>query len=294
PAADGEGLPAVFVASGEAGRRAFYAGRGPGIRRVLCFGNVPPPVRLSAEVGVYFHNMALLRGPAASPVSWLKMAYVAWRAGHADFFLVQSGLVRAALAARLPSRTRVLVAPFFAVSPPPAVDFQDAARWSRFAYVSDAYPHKNHARLLEAWSILAARGQFPELHLTVYGPYPGALARIARAREAGLRVVNHGYVRPTELYEACGYQVYPSLMESFGLGLVEAAGSGCAIIASDLPYVREVVEPHGSFDPGSSASIADVVGRFVGRPSTPSAIRTRSRLDDIVAWLRDGRREALG
>lgn len=291
PAPEVDGFPAVAVVSGERDRRAFYARRGPDFERVLCLGNVPPPVRLAAEVGVYFHNMNFLRPLRdGGLVPFAKMSYIAWRASNADFFMVQSGLVQAALAARMPARTRVFVAPFFPEHRPPP-DALDAGRWSRFAYVSDASAHKNHVRLLDAWRLLADRGVFPELHLTVYGPHPKVIAMIACARQAGVRVTNHGYARSADLYGACGYQVYPSLVESFGLGLVEAAESGCAVIASDLPYVREVIEPSGSFDPLSHVSIADSVAGFVGRPATASAVRVKNRLADIVAWLRHGTME---
>ncbi len=281
------GVEVVEAGSGETARRRFYRSQGDRFTRVLCFGNVPPPRRLRAEVGVYFHNMTLLRGLRdGGLLSAVKMAYVSWRSPHADFFLVQSPSVRRALEARLPRGVRVHEAPFYAhPAPIPGPDRLDEGRWSRFAYVSDAYPHKNHAALLGAWKILADRGLRPELHLTVYGPYPATLRLIDAARSQGVRVFNHGFVDASELYRRCGYQVYPSRLESFGLGLVEAAESGCALLASELPFVHEVVEPLATFDPLSPASIADAVAAVAGRPAPASRVKVADRGARILDWF---------
>lgn len=43
------------------------------------------------------------------------------------------------------------------------------------------------------------------------------------------------------MYRACDAVVFPSYIETFGLPLIEAASTGCAVIAADLPYAREVL-----------------------------------------------------
>lgn len=45
-------------------------------------------------------------------------------------------------------------------------------------------------------------------------------------------------------YKSCTGLLFPSCIESFGLPLVEAALFGKTIIASDLPYAREVLEDY--------------------------------------------------
>jgi glycosyltransferase involved in cell wall biosynthesis len=58
--------------------------------------------------------------------------------------------------------------------------------------------------------------------------------------------------------------IYPSLLESFGLPLIEASVAGVPIIAAELDYVRDVVSPVQTFDPASAISIARAVKRFCG------------------------------
>jgi glycosyltransferase involved in cell wall biosynthesis len=54
--------------------------------------------------------------------------------------------------------------------------------------------------------------------------------------------------------------VFPSLSESFGLGLVEAMEVGCPIAASDLSYAHDVAhEAAVYFNPKDPESIARVV-----------------------------------
>ena len=289
---DACGLKVFDLPPSERARARFYAAHAAQLRRVLCFGNVPPPRRLAATTAVYFHNMLLCR--AEPSLGWrlacecrLKMAYVRWRRQNADFFLVQSAAVAAALRPRLGPEAQIRVAPFYAS----AVGRHEPAapgRWRRYAYVSNAYAHKNHARLLEAWARLAADGIRPELHLTIDGDFPEVAGRLAAARAAGALVTNHGHTDARALYARCGYQIYPSFAESFGLGLVEAAEAGCAVIASELPYVRSVIEPHATFDPLSVEAIVDAVRRTCDRPAAPSVVTTPNRTDDIVRWLAAG------
>jgi glycosyltransferase involved in cell wall biosynthesis len=63
--------------------------------------------------------------------------------------------------------------------------------------------------------------------------------------------------------------IFPSLFESFGLPLLEAAKAGLPILASERDYVRDVVKPVASFDPESALSIARAVLRHQGLEVDP-------------------------
>jgi glycosyltransferase involved in cell wall biosynthesis len=184
-------------------------------------------------------------------------------------------------------RAQVAVQPFFAFSRS-AIQSAGARQWDQFAYVSEAHPHKNHQRLLGAWRLLLARGLRPSLHLTVTSAYPAMLAEISALQAAGARITNHGYAPPAPIYAQCGYQIYPSLVESFGLGLIEAADAQCAVLAADRPYVRAVVEPFAVFDPYSPESIADLVARCSGHPAPASITKVQDDLAGLLAWLSEG------
>lgn len=288
---DTSGYEVIVISAGELARRAFYRLHRDRLTRVFCFGNVPPPVRLRAEVAVYFHNVLLCS--AFKSTIWreefmgiLKMRYIRWLRSHADVFLVQTGLVRTALARDLGADVTISELPFYPASRHVAAPGEPAeGRWSRYAYVSNGYPHKNHARLIAAWERLAKQGVYPELHLTLYGEWTGLYQQIEQARAAGARIMNHGFTDSQLLYQACGYQIYPSVAESFGLGLVEAAEAGCAVIAADLPHVHAAIRPSAVFDPTSAEAIYQAVLATHGKPAPPSKIVAANELGRLVDWL---------
>ena len=291
---DVSGFTTFVVAPGEVSRARFYTQHGKRLERVLCFGNVPPPIRLEADVAVYFHNMLLCEpiaeiGQRRRWLASLKMAYIRFMSRNADRFLVQSPVVRSALARRLPSVAEIIEVPFYPSRSPSAGDGADPQeRWNRYAYVSNAYLHKNHGVLLDAWERLACRGIYPELHLTISGDHPQLYAKIERVRARGGLVVNHGFTEASTVYRACGYQIYPSLAESFGLALVEAAEAGCAILASDRPFVRQVVNPLATFDPNSASAIEEVVLRTYGKHASASEVVVPNQLSRLTNWVRNG------
>ena len=89
----------------------------------------------------------------------------------------------------------------------------------------------------------------PDLVLHVAGSGAGDEADALRARmEAMDQVVLHGQVpqsRLAELMRAADVFVLPSYYEGLPLVLVEAAASGCQVVATDLPGVRELQEALG-------------------------------------------------
>ncbi len=289
---DTVGCRVIDVPPSHFARRRFYQAHGREFSRVFCFGNVPPLVKLPVPTATYFHNLLfceeyLQQSARDRWIARLKMAYIRHHAAHTDAFLVQTGNMVAALQPFIGRRAPIAVVPFFAF-PRSKVPPAGARQWDQFAYVSEAHPHKNHRRLLAAWRHLLARGLRPGLHLTVTATYPGILAEIAELQRAGARITNHGFAQSAPIYARCGYQIYPSLVESFGLGLIEAADAQCAVLAADRPYVHAVVEPHAVFDPHSPTAIADLVARCAGQPAPASVAKVRDEIARLVAWLSEG------
>ena len=111
------------------------------------------------------------------------------------------------------------------------------------------------------------------------------LNRLEEAVNAGVKIVNHGFI-PTEelsvLYQQSKATVYPSYNESFGLGLVEAMEAGCDVIASDRPFVYSICEPSEVFDPKTPQFIADAVLRYETGQSRKTKQRVKNRIDEMI------------
>ncbi len=273
---------------------------------VLCLGNLPPLWAVKGRVYVFVQNRYLLDW--AMPTTGLPLRARLrlaierrWlgRGARSARILVQTPAMRALAHTRLGVDAWVIPyrgalagtsaerepAQRHAVRSQPSI--QSVAGQPRdgaqFLYVASAEPHKNHARLLAAWELLAEHPARPRLHLTVDPASPIAEA-VARLGARGVAVANHGLLDRAGLeglYARCSALVFPSLSESFGLPLLEAAERGMPIIAAERDYVRDVVVPDESFDPLSPLSIARAVGRFLGdappcvQPLTPQAFVAR-------------------
>ncbi|MBY0579459.1 MAG: glycosyltransferase [Burkholderiales bacterium] len=137
-----------------------------------------------------------------------------------------------------------------------------------FVYVASGEAHKNHRNLLEAWRLLADEGLKPSLALTIDPEsYPFLANEISRHKqEYGLNIVNLGHVPAADIpafYQSSSALIFPSQVESFGLPLIEATQLGLPVLAPELDYVRDVIQPAETFDPNSPVSIARAVRRFL-------------------------------
>jgi len=120
-------------------------------------------------------------------------------------------------------------------------------------FIGGVRPHKNLARVLEAFS----RAAIPDFSLVLAGPMPKNVESLAASRE-GVRWI--GVVEDADLpalYRAAAFLVYPSLAEGFGLPVAEAMACGTPVIASNIPAIAEVAgEAALLVDPRDTDAIA--------------------------------------
>lgn len=247
---------------------------------VLCFGNLPPLFRSRGHAVVFLQNRYLvddvkLRGFALKTRLRL-MAERFWLSGwlkNADEFVVQTPSMKRLMEARTKGRTPVRVLPFMLgndgyVRSKQPQGMQKEKRFE-FLYVASGEPHKNHRQLIEAWCLLSEEGLFPSLTLTLESVGFSALCSWIGQKivQCTLNVENVGCLphnQVKQLYKLADALIYPSTFESFGLPLIEARQAGLPVLASELDYVRDVLDPEQTFNPDSSVSIARAVKRFMG------------------------------
>lgn len=269
---------------------------------LICFGNLPPLFRSRGRVVVFLQNRYLIENVALAGFSmrvrWrihVERLWFAFRARNADLFVVQSPTMQRLLAAITSSSARTLVLPFVGRSVRSGLSDAIVNRQDQgapdFVYVASGEPHKNHRNLIEAWCILAESGDYPSLALTIDPLAFQDLCRwIDRCTEKhGLRVKNLGFLSAEDiqsLYARSGALIYPSQFESFGLPLVEARQYSLPILASELDFVRDILDPVQTFDPGSPVSIARAVRRFLNMHESRKQILNASEfLDTIIAEM---------
>src|SRR5690606_19643548 len=181
---------------------------------------------------------------------------------NADIWLVQSENIKSEFTKKYLGEEagKVIKLPFY-----PELDFSNyiihRAKFS-FLYVSNSSPHKNHYRLIESFCLAYDEVHKGSLAVTVPDTDINLCKYIQQKIDLGYPIKNVGFIdreKLTELYLSHEYFIFPSLAESFGLGLAEAIDGGCKIIASDLKYTYEVCKPSLVFDPFDIESIKDAI-----------------------------------
>lgn len=246
---------------------------------ILCFGNLPPILPVKAHTTVFVQNRYIIdyvslvnhkfweRLRIQSERIWFRLSMY-----HADQFLVQTTSMKNLLDVIIRGRKPVTLAPLADVNITgeiKRVPESNQCALPKFIYVASGDCHKNHARLIDAWCLLAIDDIRPQLYLTIdKWQFPNLCALIAeRKTKYNLNISNLGIVDAcvmTEIYKKADVLIYPSLFESFGLPLLEAQSHGLEIIASELDYVRDVIQPAQTFNPKSALSIARAVKRLLG------------------------------
>lgn len=112
-------------------------------------------------------------------------------------------------------------------------------------FLGNFEPRKNLTSLIKAYSNLPQKIQ-DEHQLILAGGKGWKSDETQRVLDSAIRAgksIRHiGYIdsndRPA-LYQAASLFVMPSLYEGFGIPILEAMASGCPVIASDIPVLRE-------------------------------------------------------
>jgi len=133
-------------------------------------------------------------------------------------------------------------------------------------FVSCLEPRKNLARLFQAFD---RSGLWRDFQLILAGPkgwHFEKLEEIWNSLRCKNRIRWLNYVPDDELpvlYSGASFFVYPSIMEGFGLPILEAMSVGCPVLTSNVSSMPEVAGEAALFiDPYDIDSIADGLQRL--------------------------------
>jgi phosphatidyl-myo-inositol alpha-mannosyltransferase len=162
----------------------------------------------------------------------------------------------------------------------------------RLAFVGNLVPRKGVLTLIEAFDML--RATYPQSYLTIAGDgrmRPRLIREIAwRGLQERVNLAETvSEAEKAQLLGQADVACFPSLHgESFGIVLLEAAASGCVVVAAANAAYKEVLAatPRATHRPGDAADLARVLDRLLSDPvfreRTRRAQRPIARHHDVA------------
>jgi glycosyltransferase involved in cell wall biosynthesis len=122
----------------------------------------------------------------------------------------------------------------------------------RILCVSTLDPRKNHQGLIRAFNLACSSIPDADLFLDLVGaPYKDAESLVQEVKQAVVsnpRISWHGSVSPEkllDLYSRCDFTVYPSIVEGFGLPILESLWAGRPCICANFGAMAETATGGG-------------------------------------------------
>jgi alpha-1,3-rhamnosyl/mannosyltransferase len=149
------------------------------------------------------------------------------------------------------------------------------AREPRYFVAFGGTPRKNLPRVIRALAVSNARG----LQLRIVGPIDGDVAQAITETRLASRVQQEQNLNEPQLrglYARSSGLLYPSLLEGFGLPILEAMASGVPVLTSVSGGTEEIAHGHAVLaEPESIESLAAGIDRLrdVGADSLAAAAR---------------------
>lgn len=285
----------TFMPAGLISRTKFYLRNRTRYRTVLCYGNLPPYITLPRSTVYTYYQQLLFLNPSLSVRSAkdlilaVKVRILNTIKKATNYWIVPSETVQRMLAEKFSiPRDSILVWPIYRLVAAADVNYTERIK-GQLLYVSNAYPHKNHIRLIEAFTAVYDRIKKGKLVLTVSEEYEEVSKLIELKKAQGYPVENHGFVSSSALstlYHQSEYLVFPSVAECLGLGLVEAIECGCKVLGADMEYTHQVCKASLVFDPFETTAIEKALEQALTELLPEPEIRIRDHIKELVGILK--------
>jgi glycosyltransferase involved in cell wall biosynthesis len=282
----------IFFESTLINRYKFYFTNKLNFSSVLCFGNLPPLTNMDCIVYTYFHQPMYLNIPREFSFQErllfrVKMIFLNFYKLNSDYWLVQNTLIKNGLNQKYAiPKEKILLLPFYPNAD--LISLEIYRSRNTFIYVSNGEPHKNHYRLLDAFVFFYDEYKCGELVVTVSPEYLSICKKIKKLVDLGYPITNIGFVRRAELiknYQRSEYLIFPSLEESFGLGIVEGIECGCKVIGADLPYMHQICKPSITFDAFDCDDIKNAFVKAIHKKEVYTEQLVFNQIDNLIETI---------
>jgi glycosyltransferase involved in cell wall biosynthesis len=242
---------------------------------------------------VTFHDLIYRRHAELFPIvdRWSYRWRYDWSARHADAIIAVSTRTRDNLLEDFridPARVTVIPPPRHPAFGAMATAGEREIARSRYGLPSEYLlsvgtlePRKNHGVLLAAIAQLGRGNSMPLVLIGGDGGTESMLRTATRARGLGDRVHICRDVAAADLpavMQGATLFLYPSIIEGFGMPIVEALSAGIPVVAASGGHLDDAGGPGTRYvSPGDPAAWAAAIGELLGAP----AMRNQMRNDGV-------------
>ena len=257
----------------------------------LYFGNIPPFFNRAKNKSLYFHHpfysksyKYLFKNGFYKFV--LYKTYVSIFISNVDSVFVQTNTLLESVKKE------------FGVIPELMHYFEDLSVYANdsknkvydFSYISLPNPNKNFELFLDSLILLNLKLKRKiKIILTIPNENFFLIKKIKKLDNTNIEIINIGKVSKQKIIEVLNCTetlVFPSLIETFGLPLVEACQLGTFVICSDLPYIRDVIVPSATFDPYSKNDIANTMFMSLEKKLKRPKIIIKNQIDLLIKKIK--------
>ena len=232
-------------------RRKVYESISNNFNKILCLSNIPPPINIDKEVYIYFHNLLLISSslqistPYDFFLNFIKLQYIKIFNKQSYKWVTQTNYSKVLLSTKLNIEEKLVkVLPFYDISDISHSKRNFNSKTISYLCVSNNSKHKNLKKMINAFS----KSKFDldkqvKLYITTKGKN-----KLIDNKE----LIFLGFIGRKELikmYSKSHYIIFPSMIESFGLPIIEGISSGANILSSDIKSIEEVAETSIKFNP---------------------------------------------
>jgi len=156
-------------------------------------------------------------------------------------------------------------------------------KWVTIGYVGGLRPEKNVAALIKAFRGLLENNSEARVRLVIIGdgPMRSLLKETVKRQDLSRYVLFLGFIPDAYRFlNAIDIFVLPSLSEGSPLSLIEAMAAGKAIIASDIPSIREIVRHNKEailVDPLDVEALKQAILLLYNNPDLRTKLSRRAR-----------------
>ena len=270
-------------------RKRFYAENINKFDKIICLANVPPPIHISNKsVIILFHNALILEWTGSLSIfsnikNLIKRQFINLSILKSYSWVVQTELMKTKLSNSLYiAKDNIDVFPFFREQRENSVK-KSSENFIQILCVTSESPHKKNKNLIKAF----AKAKFDSnykvtLSLTLN-------KKNIKTLQKNKEIIFLGNLSRDQVnleYSKSDYLIYPSVIESFGLPLVESTYYNLKILASNSEYVNYVVKPSLSFDSNSITSIKEAIEKVVNLNNIKeSKLLVKNELDSFINFI---------